>query len=111
MVTPGTVSLMVGRSGSGGKRLEEDSAMRRIFPACTMALEAAIDEISTGMMPLATSLRHLRGRAIRHLDHAEVGALVEEPRREWRRARGDVDRVGQLAGVGLGVVDQARRRS
>ena len=29
--------------------------MRRIFPACTMAFDAAIDEISTGTVPLATS--------------------------------------------------------
>ena len=55
MVTPGTVSSIVGRSGSGGNRLVELSAMRRILPACTMPLEAAIDEISTGMVPLATS--------------------------------------------------------
>ena len=55
MVTPGTVSLSVGRSGSGGNRLVELSARRRTFPACTMPLEAAIDEISTGMVSPATS--------------------------------------------------------
>ena len=55
MVTPGTVSFMVGRSGRIGKRLVELTREVRSLPACTMALVTASDEISTGTVPLAAS--------------------------------------------------------
>ncbi len=55
MTTPGTVSLTAGRSGRPGKRLAEVMAMRRTLPACTIALAAATELISTWFTPLATS--------------------------------------------------------
>ena len=54
MMTPGGL-VEVGRSGRGRKRFDELNAIRRILPACTMALDAAIELISAGMRPLATS--------------------------------------------------------
>ena len=65
MVTPGTVSLMVGISGNAGKRCEELMASQRSLPACTMAFEAAIARPSSNNGPARLLGRHVGEEQLR----------------------------------------------
>ena len=97
--TPGTVSSMVGRSGTLGRRFVEATPSSLRLPLCVPGARPARPSNMIGMRPAMTSLTR-RGAARRVNErHVRLGALAEQFAGQMRLA----------AAIGGGEQHAARR--